>query len=730
MKRGLIIAAFVSALSGCLSDSGSDPIATAEIVLSAPDRSIRAVTADELSAEVLIDGTLYSLQSQGSVWRGAFSLPTDRELTLLVRWLYGDLPVATHETTIGPLGDGNTALSIDSADYITTGTAFDADADGISNLQELVDCSGPEDPLNVNVSIPALADGTSIGINGISGAVWADNIITDLCGGQLSIDNLMIDQRASLADGETDFYWQAVHNGQSLFIIVYAEDAATATPFGDSNVAERDDALHIFIDGDNSKLNSYDGINDFHITIPLLKRTVPADNLAGTLMVDSTGDSTFDDQGNISIITNTGLSGFAPAAPAQANHIRDDDGRISFGPLSDRLSGLVFQNGLPDNDQQIYEIQIPLDALDISVNQPFGFEIQIDDDTDGGDKNARYGWKHPSRQANGPDINNTVNNPSFMGTAILEGSSVSAPVSDTNINDTDPATEPTISEATESDGNGVTGSEGEPPESQDETVSTAVAPVSAPPTPPNPQIELSDFPQMTLIPAGRFQMGRAEGIDEGARRDDEVLHEVTIENDFFMSVHEVTWDQYILFAGSPGVVQDVPSDQGVGMGPRPIVNITWEDAVAYTDWLSGETGDTYRLPTEAEWEYAARAGTQTRFWTGDMITSQDENYNSADIYVGGVFSQPFGIPLPVGSLRPNPFGLYDMLGNVQEFTCSGYDANYLNGVETRCTTNTNDVIVVRGADFKLGPSWARSSNRNTRATNYRDFEHGFRVVRE
>ena len=294
------------------------------------------------------------------------------------------------DTEIGPIADGE-SLAVGPEDYITTGPLFDEDADSVNNLQELVNGTNPNDPLNIDVRVPQVIESDTPGINGDTGVVWADNRISDWRGAELSIDNLMIDRGATRPDGQTGFRWQAVHNGEVLSIIVFAEDAEGGTPVGDSNVVESDDAINIFIDGDNSKLSSFDGVNDFHITIPLL------------MLTDGTTDEIVANQIDM---TDGNLL---------------NDGRIFFGPLSDRLRDNVrFVNGVPDTGQQIYELEIPLNVLDISFNQPFGFDIQIDDDVDGGDIEARYGWRHPSREPDGPDVNNTVNNPSFMGTLILE----------------------------------------------------------------------------------------------------------------------------------------------------------------------------------------------------------------------------------------------------------------------------------------------------------------------
>ena len=400
----------------------SDPVDTipvTELVLPMPDRSIQAITAEQLQATVTIDGETSVLTESDSVWRGSFNLPTDRELPITISWSFRGIPLATYESTIGPISENNT-LMVGPDDYTTTGINFDADADGSSNLQEVINCTDPEDAANIDVVIPRLSEGAIIGITGNYGNTWQAHPSTDWCGEMPSVDNLMIDQGPTFADGETGFFWQAVHDGEFLYVIVLTEPTSTATNFGDSTFLSRDDSVHIFVDGDNSKLDTYDGVNDFHIIIPLFKRVVPVTESPDSLVVDSSSDSIFDDQGNIAVTNDAGETVFVPAAEPEDNYIRDIDRRIAFGPLNERLFDNLIFNNTSFREQHIYETRIALDALDITIGQPFGFEIQVDDDADGGDKEARYGWKHPSREPGGEDVNNTVNNPSFMGTVVLE----------------------------------------------------------------------------------------------------------------------------------------------------------------------------------------------------------------------------------------------------------------------------------------------------------------------
>ncbi|EGV16218.1 Sulphatase-modifying factor protein [Thiocapsa marina 5811] len=156
---------------------------------------------------------------------------------------------------------------------------------------------------------------------------------------------------------------------------------------------------------------------------------------------------------------------------------------------------------------------------------------------------------------------------------------------------------------------------------------------------------------MIVLPGGEFWMGPPEdelerSFDEGPR------HRVRIAP-FAIGKTAVTFGQHDVFCEATGRVK--PGDEGWGRGERPAINVSWHDAIAYAQWLSKETGRSYRLPTEAEWEYAARAGTQTPFWTGRCIHTDQANYNGNYDYNGcgsktGVYRKQ---TVPVGSLPAN-----------------------------------------------------------------------------
>jgi formylglycine-generating enzyme required for sulfatase activity len=228
-------------------------------------------------------------------------------------------------------------------------------------------------------------------------------------------------------------------------------------------------------------------------------------------------------------------------------------------------------------------------------------------------------------------------------------------------------------------------------------------------------------PEMVIIPAGSFRMGDIQG---GGNYNEQPVHEVSV-GQFAMGVYEVTFAEYDKFAEDTG--REKPNDEGWGRGNRPVINVSWYDAEAYAEWLSNQTGKQYRLPTEAEWEYAARAGTETKYWWGNDIGS-----NRANCY--GCGSQwDTKQTAPSGSFEANPFGLYDTAGNLWEWTCSEYEDKY-NGKEKVCASkNSNKYRVLRGGSWDYSPalgrirSALRSSSGNGSYDSYNDL--GFRLVR-
>ena len=240
-------------------------------------------------------------------------------------------------------------------------------------------------------------------------------------------------------------------------------------------------------------------------------------------------------------------------------------------------------------------------------------------------------------------------------------------------------------------------------------------------------------PQMVVLPTGRFRMGSPDG-EADRESDEEPVRTVTISQRIAMGRYEVTFADYDRFVDAT-TGRTKPDDQGWGRGSRPVINVSWNDAKAYATWLSAQTGKPYRLPSEAEWEYAARAGTRTRYSWGDSITHENANYG-ADTCCNGLAQgrDEWVNTAPVGSFAANAFGLFDMQGNVWEWLEDCWHNNY-QGAPTdgsAWTTSCDGSVraVVRGGSWNSTPRNLRSANRYRFAPSTRFNVFGFRLVQD
>jgi formylglycine-generating enzyme required for sulfatase activity len=231
-----------------------------------------------------------------------------------------------------------------------------------------------------------------------------------------------------------------------------------------------------------------------------------------------------------------------------------------------------------------------------------------------------------------------------------------------------------------------------------------------------------DCPEMVVVPAGEFMMG-SPATEKGRYANEGPQRLITIAKPFAVSKFAVTfadWDACVSVGGCPHV-----SDSGFERGTRPVINVRWDEAQQYGAWFSKMTGRPYRLLTETEWEYAARAGSATAYFWGDQIGEGNANCNDCGSQWDGRQTSP------VGSFKPNAFGLYDMAGNVWQWVQDCYHDHY-NGAPTDGSARiTGDCSrrVVRGGSWGNIPQYLRSASREWFSADDRDFHIGFRLGR-
>jgi formylglycine-generating enzyme required for sulfatase activity len=304
----------------------------------------------------------------------------------------------------------------------------------------------------------------------------------------------------------------------------------------------------------------------------------------------------------------------------------------------------------------------------------------------------------------------------------------------------------------------------------------------APPGPPDPGrpavVTNSIGLRLVPIPPGEFLMG-APDTDDLARQDEKPPHRVRLTRRFHLGACEVTVGQFRAFVDATGFKTAAEADGRGASGydpsrrgfeynsgryswrhtgfhqddTHPVVNVNWHDANAFCAWLSKKEGRRYRLPTEAEWEYAGRAGTTARFTTGDPVATLKRVANLCDQALGRKWDpetvRKYGLDpgrveflpwddghpftAPVGSFDPNGFGLYDILGNAGEFCADGYDPDYYAaspGEDPAGPGGERPGHVVRGGTFLNDARLVRVSARVECPDRYRNYVIGFRVFLE
>ncbi|MGO9272860.1 MAG: formylglycine-generating enzyme family protein [Terriglobia bacterium] len=270
--------------------------------------------------------------------------------------------------------------------------------------------------------------------------------------------------------------------------------------------------------------------------------------------------------------------------------------------------------------------------------------------------------------------------------------------------------------------------------------------------------------KLVRIEPGKFMMGSPDS-DKDAEAEEKPPHRVRITRAFCLGVHMVTRGQFRRFVDETGYQTDAEKDGKGGYGwnetankfeqaPRytwreagfeqndlhPVVNVSWNDAVAFAEWLGKKEGKTYRLPTEAEWEYACRAGTTTRYFCGDDAEGLAEVGNIADATAREKYPDwkntiaardGFVYTSPVGRYRPNAWGLHDMHGNVWEWCWDWYGKDFYKGSRVDDPAGPLEAAdrVIRGGGWRLNPRYCRSASRNGFAPDGRVSDLGFRLAR-
>ncbi|WP_460450354.1 formylglycine-generating enzyme family protein [Alsobacter sp. SYSU BS001988] len=226
-------------------------------------------------------------------------------------------------------------------------------------------------------------------------------------------------------------------------------------------------------------------------------------------------------------------------------------------------------------------------------------------------------------------------------------------------------------------------------------------------------------PALVPIPAGTFMMGSTEFFPFEAP-----VHQVSIRKPYYLGQREVTYDEWDACVAEGGCAFS-PSDRGAGRGSRPVGNVDWNDAQQFVGWLSKKTGKSYRLPTESEWEFAARAGTTTTYPWGKAM-------EKGKAHCMGCNPEPAANAVATGSFPPNAFGLYDMVGNVAEWVEDCWNDSFKSAptdgsawTRPRCQER-----VLRGGSFTNDQRYVRSASRYKYDYDVRFYANGLRVARD
>jgi formylglycine-generating enzyme required for sulfatase activity len=266
--------------------------------------------------------------------------------------------------------------------------------------------------------------------------------------------------------------------------------------------------------------------------------------------------------------------------------------------------------------------------------------------------------------------------------------------------------------------------------------------LAADPAPGSAFRDCPTCPEMMVVPAGEFVMGSP--LSESGHTDEKPQHKAVFAKDFAVGKFELTFEQWDACTAAGRC--PAAKDDGYGRGNYPVINISWAEAGAYAEWLSQKTGRACRLLSEAEFEYATRAGTTTPWFWGEapdswgsrkaceFANTHDEAGKEAHmmyVWSNHQCNDGYGENAPTGKYKPNAFGLHDMLGNVREWVADchqpGYEGAPTDG-SVRPHRGACEKRVVRGGAWVDGPSTSRSAYRYSEAEEFRNYQVGFRVA--
>jgi formylglycine-generating enzyme required for sulfatase activity len=248
--------------------------------------------------------------------------------------------------------------------------------------------------------------------------------------------------------------------------------------------------------------------------------------------------------------------------------------------------------------------------------------------------------------------------------------------------------------------------------------------------PPDSFKECDKCPEMLAVPAGSFTMG-SPASEDGHQSHESPQHPVTFARQFAVGRFAVTFDEWDACVADGGCNNHKPSEAGWGRGRQPVINISWDDAKAYVAWVTRKTGKNYRLLSEAEREYVTRAGTTTPFWWGNSISTSQANYDGRFNYGGGAKGESRRRTLPADSFQPNPWGLFQVHGNVWTWVEDCWHESYEGAPADGSAWTAGDCSrrVIRGGSYGSHPRFLRSANRIWFPSGHRDFILGFWVGR-